>query len=102
VPQRHDAGSIEKRLSVSLVSQSSHKWIGLFAGRLIQLRPEMGRGYAVRCAVANYHHASTNDPIVAAERFARHGLPEAANDADPGLHYSVPASTRYRNLFGRD
>jgi hypothetical protein len=83
-----------------LERMSSHAWIALFAGRLLQLRPTMGRGYAVRCAVANYHHASEQDPAVSAEAFARGAL-SAANDADPGLRYTPPASTRYRDAFGQ-
>jgi len=79
---------------------SSHTWIALFAARLLQLRPNMGRGYAVRCAVANYHHAAELDPRASAEAFARAEGVSAANDADPGLRYVAPASTRYRDTFG--
>jgi len=80
---------------------SSHTWIALFAGRLVQLRPGMSRGYAVRCAVANYHHAGEWDPMGAAETFAHAGVLQlAANAADPGLRYVAPASTRYRDVFG--
>ncbi len=87
---------------MSFLLPSSHQWIGLFAGRLIQLRPDMGRGRAVRCAVASYHHASADDPTASAERFVREGLRGAARDADPGLHEVTPASSRYRDLFGRE
>jgi hypothetical protein len=80
---------------------SSHTWIALFAGRLVQLRPGMSRGYAVRCAVANYHHAGEKDPMDSAEAFAlADGRQQAANDADPGLRYVPPASSRYRDVFG--
>jgi len=80
---------------------SSHAWIGLFAGRLLQLRPDMRVGYAVRCAVANYHQAFDQEPGDAAASFAHSDTVSAANQADPGLQHAAPASMRYRVAFRR-
>lgn len=45
----------------------THSWIGSFAGRLMQLRPTMSLGAAVRYAVMSIHHAEQLDPVRAAE-----------------------------------
>lgn len=50
--------------------QSSHAWLGMFAAHLIQLRPSMNAGSAVRHAVACFHHAEDLDPRHAAELLA--------------------------------
>jgi hypothetical protein len=46
---------------------STHAWLGSFAGRLLQLRPSMSIGSAVRYAVMSIHHAAGLDPRRAAE-----------------------------------
>jgi hypothetical protein len=53
-----------------LAPHSTHSWIGGFAGRLLQIRPRMGVGSAVTCAVTCIHHASGIEPRRAAELFA--------------------------------
>lgn len=50
-----------------LCPQSSHAWLAMFAAHLIQLRPSMNAGSAVRHAVACFHHAEGLDPRIAAE-----------------------------------
>lgn len=49
---------------------STHAWLGSFAGRLLQLRPSMSVGSAVRYAVMSIHHAAALDPRRAAELLA--------------------------------
>jgi hypothetical protein len=45
----------------------THAWLGSFAGRLLQLRPAMSVGAAVRYAVMSIHHAAALEPRRAAE-----------------------------------
>jgi hypothetical protein len=75
---------------------STHSWLGSFAGRLMQLRPDMSIGSAVRCAVENIHHATNRDPERAAEAFA-HAKFSAEPTVQPGSAESH--SARYRTLF---
>lgn len=53
---------------------STHAWLGSFAGRLLQLRPSMSIGSAVRYAVMSIHHAAGLDPRRAAELLVVDGL----------------------------
>jgi len=55
-------------------SPSTHAWLGSFAGRLLQLRPSMSIGSAVRYAVMSIHHAAGLDPRRAAELLVVDGL----------------------------
>ena len=50
-------------------THSTHDWLGGFAERLIQIRPAMSIGLAVRCAVMSIHAARELDPKIAAEIF---------------------------------
>ena len=50
--------------------QSYHSWLAIFAGRLMELRPQASIASAVRCTVANIHDAADLDPRAAADRFA--------------------------------
>jgi hypothetical protein len=62
----------------------THSWLGNFAGRLLQLRPDLSAVSAVHCAVENIHRSSDIDPQRAAELVV-----DAAE----------PQSTRYRDQF---
>lgn len=53
---------------------STHAWLGSFAGRLLQLRPSMSIGSAVRYAVMSIHVAAGLDPRRAAELLVVDGL----------------------------
>jgi hypothetical protein len=68
----------------------THSWLGSFAARLIQLRPQTSIGSAVSCAVSSIHHAADMDPCLAAEIFVQ------MNNPDPRL--SSPGA-RYRALL---
>ena len=79
-------------------THSTHSWVGSFAGRLLQLRPELGIGSAVNYAVHSIHHAADLDPQRAAEIFILANPPAEATrrSARP----SEPPSAKYRALFG--
>jgi len=79
---------------------STHSWVGSFAGRLLQLRPELGIGSAVNYAVHSIHHAADLDPQRAAEIFLlANPLGESAK-ARRIERPSEPPSAKYRALFG--
>jgi hypothetical protein len=52
------------------VSTSSHQWIGPFAARLLELRPEIALTEAVHHAAAIYQYAAMMDPCDVAEAFS--------------------------------
>jgi hypothetical protein len=58
------------RQSPMIKKYSTHSWIGSFAGRLMQLQPDLSVASAVRCAVESIHHSTGLDPHQAAEAFA--------------------------------
>ena len=77
----------------------THSWLGSFAARLIQLRPELHIGSAVQFAVTSFHHAAHIDPERAAEIFAA-AVP--AIEPSRGMHgarRAEPPAARYRTLF---
>lgn len=79
---------------------TTHSWVGSFAGRLLQLRPELGIGSAVNYAVHSIHHAADLDPQRAAEIFILANPLTDAERARRAERPSEPPSAKYRALFG--
>ncbi len=76
--------------------ESSHFWLAMFAGRLMELRPTAGIASAVRCAVANIHDAADLDPLVAADCYAE--AHDHATTRQAALT-KQSQSTRYQAMF---
>ena len=76
---------------------SSHRWLAIFAGRLMELRPTASIASAVRCAVANIHDASDLDPRLAADCFA---VTPARARTRQTTFPKEPQSARYQAMFG--
>jgi hypothetical protein len=79
---------------------STHSWLGSFAGRLMQLRPDLTLGSAVHCAVEHMHRATDLDPQSAAEEYARLSLTARSIAQRRASAQRANASGRYRDLFG--
>lgn len=78
-------------------AQSSHAWLAMFAGRLMELRPTAGIASAVRCAVENIRDAADLDPLVVADCFAE--AHARARTRQTALS-KAPQSSRYQAMFG--
>ena len=84
--------------------ETSHAWLGLFAAHLMQMRPSMDAGSAVRYAVASFHHGAGLDPRRAAQLLVS-GEPHTKAIERPvqAAIPSEPQSARYEAMFaGRD
>ena len=75
------------------VVETSHPWIGTFAGHLLKLETRMSAAQAVQSAVENIHRVGHLPPEVAARMVLADVSPASAPKArtDP--------SARYRQLF---
>jgi hypothetical protein len=82
----------ETQECVSL-STSSHQWIGPFAARLLELRPDTTLTDAVHHAAAIYQYASMMDPCDVAEAFSLR-LEDSAEKATPGSQRGAPGVRR--------
>jgi hypothetical protein len=81
-------------------THSTHSWLGSFAGRLMQLRPDLTLGSAVQCAVEHLHRATELDPQSAAEEYAQLSLNARSIAHRRAVAQRAAASARYRDLFG--
>jgi hypothetical protein len=77
----------------------THSWLGSFAGRLMQLRPDMSIGSAVHCAVEHIHHATHRDPEQAAEAFVHARFAAETAEKSDSAQTAESHSARYRTLF---
>ena len=75
---------------------SSHSWLGMFASRLLELRPKASVVSSMRCAVSSLHVASDLDPRKAADSYAAAYLRGKATRA---ALKEDPASSRYKAMF---
>jgi hypothetical protein len=88
----------ESQERVSLAS-SSHQWIGPFAGRLLELRPETTLTDAVHHASAIYQYASMMDPCDVAEAFSLR-LEDSVDKTMTGSQRGAPSvANRRRGWF---
>ena len=78
---------------MSLV-ESSHPWIGTFAGHLLKFDPGMSAAYAVQCAVESIHRIGHLSPEIAARMVV--DVSQAVTPKPQTDH-----SARYRQLFAR-
>lgn len=77
--------------------ESSHSWLAIFAGRLMELQPTASIASAVRCAVANIQDAADLDPRAAANCFVEaRARARTKQTAFP----KEPQSSRYQAMFG--
>lgn len=82
-----------------LCPQSSHAWLAMFAAHLIQLRPSMNAGSAVRHAVACFHHAEGLAPRLAAELLVSGDPFVKPAPAGSTLTQREQQSARYEAMF---
>ena len=75
------------------IAESSHPWIGAFAGHLLKLNTRMNATHAVQCAVQQIHRVGHLSPEVAV-RMTVTGAPQAL-ESEPLTDHSA----RYRQLF---
>jgi len=52
------------------LGDSSHTWLGMFANRLLELRPTASVASSMRCAVSTFHDSCKLDPRKAADNYA--------------------------------
>jgi len=86
------------RIAIMNKNHCTHSWLGSFAGRLLQLRPDFSLGTVVSCAVHSIHHAGNIDPHRAAEIFVLANSVPRKSGRSPRPAESPSAN--YRNLFG--
>jgi hypothetical protein len=77
-------------------AESSHTWLGMFAIRLLELRPSASVVSSIRCAVLRFHVAGDLDPRKAADSYAAAYLRVKATRA---ALEEDPASSRYKAIF---
>jgi hypothetical protein len=80
------------------VATSSHQWIGPFAARLLELRPETSLTEAVHHAAAIYQYACTLDPCDVAEAFSLR-FDDSAQQAAPGSPKGAPTGANRRRAW---